>query len=161
VQSKLSQAYPRGAFAVFLDQEAAVLERKCIQVAFYNRREDLLFFRVIFRTTIHETVFLSGVAMKVTVQHKLSLFFHPLYHLLRMKNCWMKLFVRIDPLPIEIHHAKVAAIIADYYSIWIQHRDYFEDKIFSKYLGDICITQEKLNNILDDKGSHGFARVYS
>lgn len=136
----MSQLYPRGAFTVFLNQEAAVLERKCIQVAFDNGREDLFLLRVIFGTAIHETVFLPRMSMEITIKYKLPLFLHPFNHLFGVKNGRMKLFIGIYPLPVEVNQAEVASIVTYYYSIWVEHWNYLEDEILSKYLGDICVT---------------------
>lgn len=56
-----------------------------------------------------------------------------------MKNCWMQFFIGIYPLSIEIHKAKITSVVANDYSIWIEHGDYFKDEILSKYFCYICI----------------------
>jgi hypothetical protein len=50
-----------------LDQEAAVLEREGIAISLHNCREYLLFFEVIFITSVHKAIFLSGMAMEIAI----------------------------------------------------------------------------------------------
>jgi hypothetical protein len=42
----------------------------------------------------------------------------------------MQLFVGIDPLPIKIYQTEVATVVADNYSIGVEHRHYLEDEVF-------------------------------
>lgn len=43
----------------------------------------------------------------------------------------MELFVRIDPLPVEIHQVQVAAIVSNDDSVGVEHRHDLKDEVLS------------------------------
>lgn len=64
-------------------------------------------------------------------------------------------------MTVQIHLAQVASIISHNNSIRIEHRDNFEDEIFSQDLRDCRVAQQIVNDILDDKRCHSLAWVNS
>ena len=78
-----------------------------------------------------------------------------------MIDGWMELFVRIDPLPIEIHKIEVAAIVSNDDSIGVEHRYNLKDEVLSEYFGDVGVAEQIFDDVLDDVGRHGFSGVDS
>jgi hypothetical protein len=72
-----------------LNKETAISKREGIAVGSHDSGENLLLFGVILRTAVHKTVFLSRVAMEITVDKQLSLLFHSFNHLLGVENGWV------------------------------------------------------------------------
>ena len=128
-QSNLKNFYSRSSLSIFLNEEAAIFERESIAVGLHDSWKYLLFFWCILVTSIHETIFFSWVAMKITVKHQLSLLLHSLYHLFGMVNCRMSLFDWIYPLSIQVHQTQIASVVTNNNSVRIQHRYNFEDKV--------------------------------
>jgi hypothetical protein len=107
------KGYSGGSFSVFLDEEAAILEREGVEVALHDGRENLFLLRVVLVASVHETIFLARVAVEITIQHKVPFLLHPLYHLLRMVDSRVQLLAGVDPLPIQVDHAEVAPVVSD------------------------------------------------
>lgn len=82
-------------------------------------------------------------------------------HFLRCSNFRRKLGWEL-PLPVEIEAIQATPLIAIYYSIGIQHRNYFEDEVISEKLGAFAaLLQQEGNCTLHDIRANCFPRVNS
>ena len=74
----------------------------------------------------------------------------------------MENFGRIRPSSIQISSYHVTSIIADDNSIWIEHRDNFENECVSEQLGlFVILLKQKFNCTVDHELSVALSRVYS
>jgi hypothetical protein len=78
-----------------------------------------------------------------------------------MINTGVQLLIRIDPLPVKIYTCQVASGIPIYDTVWIEHRDYLEDKVVSKNASAQTGTHKVVNYTLDHKRGPSLTRVHS
>lgn len=124
-------------FFRFLNGEGAVLVTKEVGVLVEQAREDSLLESVILatRVAITEDVLLSGVAVQVENEEDISVLLKFLHHHLIMVDRRLHFPRRINPTPIEVNSGQIASGVTVDYTIRIQKRHNFEDKVVSKYLG--------------------------
>ena len=90
--------------------------------------------------TVHKDVLASTMAVKVSEDQELTLFYKVVNHLLGVVNRWVEHFRWRLPSAIQITSCERAAIIAIDDTVRVQHGNNFENKVLSKdlRLGDIC-----------------------
>lgn len=82
---------------------------------------------------IEERVHFATVSVDIQKEGSLlaiivDLLFNPI-------NLRMRSFARILPLPIDVTARNVGSIVAAYYSVYVDHRNYFELEFVSEFLG--------------------------
>lgn len=98
--------------------------------------------------------------MEITVKLNFTAFQRFTNHLFNGKNFRKLLRTRIRVLPVEIHGRQTAPVVADYYSVWVDHRHNFKHKPVTQGLGHLVVTHQKLNQSLHDEGAVAFTRVH-
>ena len=144
-----------------MDEKAAVLEGKGVEVGFHNGRVDLFLLRCVLVAAVHEAVFLPRVTMEVAVEHEVPLLLHTLDELLGVVDGWVELLVGVDPLSVEIDQIEVAAIVADDDSIGVEHGHDLKDEILPEDLGDVGVAEQVVDDVLDNIRRHRLSGVHS
>ena len=74
------------------------------------------------------------------------------HELLGEVDCWVEQARRIWPSSVQVTADHVAAIVADYNSVRVQHGNYFEDEGVSQELSlSIVLLQQELNRTMNHK----------
>ena len=98
--------------------------------------------------------------MEISENEKLTLFYEVVDHLLGVVNSWMKDLRGRLPSTIQITTCQGASIVTVDDSVWVQHRDNFEDEVLSKNLGFWYFsTREVVNSTLHHPRAHRFSRM--
>ena len=83
-------------------------------------------------------------------------------HSLYCTYCWVELDVWSNKLSVQVIAREWCSVVADNYSIWISHRDYFKDDSLSEfYCFKVGGTGDKVYEALHNIGSIGLARMHS
>ena len=80
-------------------------------------------------TAVHENVLSATVSVEVAKDSELSLLGKIDDHLLRVVDRRVEDFARRFPPTIQITPSERAAIITVYHTVWVEHRDDFENKV--------------------------------
>lgn len=109
------------------------------------------------------------MSMNITTEGYLTLLFGLFYQLwiyskvyhLGIINWRMGFFWGLNPLAIEISPWKVATIVPYNNTIDVQHRNNFEHKVLSQHSCSWTITQQKVNNVLNNITWHCFSGMHT
>ena len=86
--------------SVFLKCKTTIFKWESITIRSHNSWKYLLFFWSIPWTPIHKTIFFPRMAVKITINHNVSLLLHSFDHLFCIIDSWMAFSWRINPLSI-------------------------------------------------------------
>jgi hypothetical protein len=80
---------------------------------------------------------------------------------LHVKDAWMKLPIRVDPLSIQVDASKVATSVTVDDSIWVEHGDDLKYKVVSEDPSAKTWSHEVVNDTLDHEGGAGLSRMHT
>ena len=140
------------AVLLLLDVEAAVVEVEEVSVLMEQQWEDPLLKSVspLITAPIHKQVLAARVTMNVAVEQDVPALQGFSHHHFGGAVFWALLHAWSNPLSVQIKAAERAPIISDDDTVWIQHRNNLEDKVVSQILGHFLITNQELEDALDD-----------
>ena len=101
------------------------------------------------------------MAMEVTVEFNLAAFQSLPHQLLDGTHLGKYFGAGRRVLPIHVVEGEAAPVVANDYSIWIEHGDHLEDVLVSEHFGLVVVAEEKLNGALDHEGTVAFSGMNS
>lgn len=145
-----------------MDIEAAVLEAEDGAVVLHQDGEDLLLLGgVLSGASVNKNVLLPVVPMYVTAEPEFTFLLRFFNEQLGKVDGRVRLLRWLNPLPVQVGSRQITPVVAYDNSINIEHGHDFENKVVSEVFGSRVVAQEKLDDVLDDVGSHSFAGVHS
>lgn len=89
--------------------------------------------------------------MNVTVEENVARLQRLTHHHFCCAVLGALLHARRNPLTIEIVTAERGTVVADDYTVWVQHGNDLEHEVVTQVLGVVIITDEELQNTLDNE----------
>lgn len=109
---------------------------------------------------VHEYLLAARMAVKIADQLQWTLGLERLDQLFSVEDCRMQGFVRSFPSAIQIHAQQTAAVVTVDHSVWVQHRNQFEDEVVAQKRCLWRWTSQELDHPFHYPGTHTLARVY-
>lgn len=110
---------------------------------------------------VHKQVLAPRVAVDVAVKQNVSTL-QSLAHHHFGRTVFRTLFhARSDPLSIQIQTRQRATVVANNYTVGVQHWYYFEHEVVPEVLCDVVVRHQELQHAFDDKRGVAFSRVHS
>ena len=111
--------------------------------------------------SIHKQVLVSRVAVDVDVQVYVSAFEGLPYHFLHRRYLRSGFDARVDVLSVQVEPCQTTAVVPDYDSVRVEHRDDFENKNIPQLLGLFLVAEQKLYYAFHDERAVAFSWVHS
>ncbi len=159
----IKHSYARCCLLGFLVTKSWIIEgEKWTDLWHQKGVESRLFWILFVLASIHENILSSTVPMEVTENYQFSLFRKLLKQLLGIINARMKNFWWCFPPPIQVTTSQWASVVPIDYTIRIQHRNNFEDKILPKSLSFFIIfIREIVYDTFHHPWAHWFTRMHT
>ena len=112
--------------------EATSFKFKIVTELRHNIRENtcclLVFWEII---AIHKNVLSSRMTVQIAKKCDFPLLAEIFNEPLHIEHDWMQNFIRCFPTSIHILSTQAAPVVSIYDSVWIEHRNYLENKLFT------------------------------